>query len=343
MINHNMKSFSALLLGLSISACATPPPQDEKPVQMSEIDTQAQQNIAEVPSPSRLQAQVIEVEAFPSEHVKPRNLSIWLPDGYLPFGGDNYPVIYVHDGQNLFTPETAYGGVAWEIDETARQMMQDGTVRPAIIVGIWNTDRRWQEYAPQKAIESLSGDLTSDWLGGKVPELHGDAYLRFITEELKPYIDRTYETAPGREDTFIMGSSMGGLISLYAAAEYPDVFGRAAAVSIHWPLAEPDGAIAAQAVDAMQAYLGQSRLDKTSQKLWFDHGTETLDAAYPPFASAMEAWFRDQGWRETQAQFHTYEGTSHSETAWADRVDDILVFLLSEDTEKVSSLRTAHP
>ncbi|MFN3211867.1 MAG: alpha/beta hydrolase [Henriciella sp.] len=280
---------------------------------------------------SPAEAQLVEISNFGSEHVQARNISIWLPPNYAPDSKTGYPVIYAHDGQNLFEPGRSYGGVEWGLDETAAQLIGDGTVPPAIIVGIWNTDERWQEYAPQHVIESLSGDTSSEWLGPTLPELKADAYLTFIIDELKPYIDATFATRPEAETTYIMGSSMGGLISLYALAEYPDTFSRAAAVSIHWPLTEPEGAIAQQADAAMQAYLSESGLDPLKHTIWFDHGTETLDAAYPPHAEAMETWFRAQGWTETQAVFRDFPDTDHSEGAWAARADQILTFLLSED------------
>jgi enterochelin esterase-like enzyme len=318
-----------------LSACTASETQKSAPVQMSgpvsgapEMNTEPEAQM--VPSPSRLNAQLIEIEAFESAHVKPRNITIWLPDGYLPYGGERYPVIYAHDGQNLFQPGYSYGGVEWGLDETAERMMRAGDLPPAIIVGIWNTDKRWHEYAPQKVLERMDLSAGSAWAGEGTPELLGDAYLKFIVEELKPYIDSTYETAPDAQNTMIMGSSMGGLISLYAAAEYPETFGRAAAVSIHWPLAEPQGAIAAGANAAMQAYLSEAKLNPQTQRLWFDNGTETLDQFYPPRAAAMETWFRAQGWSESQAIFKTYEGTEHSETAWAARADDILTFLLTD-------------
>ena len=274
---------------------------------------------------------LIEHTDFESALVKSRNITIWLPENYQADREQRYPVIYAHDGQNLFEPGYSYGGVEWGLDETATRLMRDGDVRPAIIVGIWNTDHRWQEYAPQKVIERLTGDMSSEWLGETPPELKGDAYLRFIIEELKPFIDRTYTTLPDRENTLIMGSSMGGLISLYAMAEYPDTFSKAAAVSIHWPLADPGSAISKQADTVMQDYLATSGLDSNRQVIWFDHGTETLDAAYPPHAAAMETWFRDNGWEEDRAIFRSYPGTDHSEGAWAARADEILTFLLTED------------
>ncbi|MEM9055418.1 MAG: alpha/beta fold hydrolase [Pseudomonadota bacterium] len=322
-----MNSLAAILL---IGACTKQNSPETTPGQMSETVSETTRSQPDIPSPSRLQAQLVEIKDFQSEFVQPRNITVWLPEGYLPYGDERYPVIYAHDGQNLFEPGYSYGGVEWGLDETAEQLMKTGNLRPAIIVGIWNTDKRWQEYAPQKVIENISGDIASEWLGTEIPALYGDAYLRFIVEELKPHIDAAYETAPDRTNTYIMGSSMGGLISLYAAAEYPDTFSRAAAVSIHWPLADPESSLAPQATEAMQAYLATSALDKTRQRIWFDNGTETLDQYYPPYATAMEAWFREQGWSETAAQFHTYDGTEHSEAAWAARTDDILRFLLEE-------------
>ena len=313
-----------LACALSLTACAAPQTQDPEPAQpLDSADA--------FETPARSDAKLVEHPDFASEYVQARNITIWLPEGYSPAGEDRYPVIYAHDGQNLFEPGYSYGGVEWGLDETATRIIGDGTVRPAIIVGIWNTDERWQEYAPQKMIESLSGDTSSKWLGETLPELKADAYLRFITEELKPFVDATYATQTDASATFIMGSSMGGLISLYALAEHPDTFSRAAAVSIHWPLTEPEGAMAQQADAAMQAYLASSGIDPNKHTIWFDNGTETLDAAYPPHAQAMEAWFREQGWREDQAIFRAYPGTDHSEGAWADRADDILTFLLSED------------
>ena len=272
-------------------------------------------------------ARFIKIEAMPSVFVQPRNVTIWLPPGYDP-AGPAYPVIYAHDGQNMFHPGySGDGGKEWQVDETAARLVSERVIRAPIIVGIWNTDKRWEEYAPQRVVERIDPlDVAPD---GDMPALLADAYLRFIVEELKPKIDADYNTAPGKADTTIMGSSMGGLISLYAAAEYPDVFGRAACVSIHWPLGNPDGPIADAAAPAMVAYLSEdAKLDPAAQTLWFDNGTGTLDAYYPPYAAHMEAFFRQRGWTPDQARFTTYGGTDHSETSWAARVDDILVFLL---------------
>lgn len=322
---------SGALVALFLGACGTNNSPTGGIAQSSESTPETSTMAGEYASATHPPGELIEHRAFRSDYVQPRNITVWVPAGYPSDDDKKYPVIYAHDGQNLFDASLSYGGVEWGLDETASDLIDSDQIPAAIIVGIWNTDERWQEYAPQTVIESLSGDTSSEWLGPTLPDLKADAYLRFIVTELKPFIDETYQTATGPGSTHIMGSSMGGLISLYALAEYPDTFSRAAAVSIHWPLTEPEGAMAQQADAAMQAYLAASELDKTRQTIWFDHGTETLDAAYPPHAAAMQSWFRTQGWTDDQAMFRSFPGTDHSEAAWAARADQILTFLLAPD------------
>ncbi len=320
MIRTCLGAFSLAIM----SACsATAPEPQTEPVDVSAGD--------KVETPSQL----IKLENFESEHVIPRNVTIWLPPNYDP-DGDPYPVVYANDGQNTFEGETAYTGVAWELDDISETLIAEGKIPAPIIVGMWNTvDTRWLEYMPQKIMDQVpdaafertdeDGNPTSER-----PPIRSDAYLNFIVEEMKPYVDANYNTAPDQANTTIMGSSMGGLISLYAISEYPDVFSRAACVSTHWPLAEPDGAIADVATDAVISYLENSALDPAKHTLWFDHGTETLDAYYARHAGPIEAWFRDQAWSEDAVSFKVYEGTNHSESAWQERTDEVLLFLLAE-------------
>ena len=143
---------------------------------------------------------------FPSQWVAARNITVWLPPGYAA-GHRRYPVIYMHDGQNLFDPATSYGGKTWGVAETLMAMH-----RNAIVVGIWNTKLRGPEYFPQKVFDLLPTDQQANGVA-----MHGgtpisDAYLKFIVTELKPWIDKTYRTRTRRADTSMMGSSMGGLI-----------------------------------------------------------------------------------------------------------------------------------
>lgn len=259
--------------------------------------------------------------AFPSVHVAPRNVDVWLPPGYDANPDTRYPVLYVQDGQNAFDPTTSYGGVDWAIDEEMTRLISEGAIRPAIVVAIWNTPDRAIEYMPRKAVQG-SGDTVSSGIPG-IPgfarPLRSDAYLRFLVGELKPFIDATYRTRTGREDTFVMGSSMGALISAYAVAEYPDVFGGAACLSTHWPAG--DGAV----ID----YLAHALPDPATHRFWFDHGSETLDASYAPYQERMDAVMSAGGYtRGENWVSRVYPGAEHSERAWRVRVHEPLVFLL---------------
>jgi enterochelin esterase-like enzyme len=147
-----------------------------------------------------------------------------------------------------------------------------------------------------------------------------DLYLRYLVEELKPRIDAAYPTLPERASTFVMGSSMGGLISLYAVEQYPEVFGGAACVSTHWP------AGGNSLVDAMGAALPPAG----RHRLYFDYGTETLDAAYEPFQLRMDEHLRAAGYRQgVDWETRAFPGAEHSERSWRERVHIPLRFLLA--------------
>ena len=256
----------------------------------------------------------------PSAHVPARNVDVWLPPGYAEHPHRRYPVLYMHDGQNLFDPKLSYTGVDWGVDEAMTRLIAEGRAREAIVVGIWNTPLRLQEYMPRKPVTGDSLRIGVEGMG-ELPAagIRSDQYLAFIVAELKPFIDATYRTRPGRDDTFVMGSSMGGLISLYAAAEYPRVFGGVGAVSTHWPIG--DGI----AIDWFAAHLPSAR----SHRLYLDHGTATLDAQYAPYQLRMDAIVRAQGYVDGRnLETRVFDGAEHSERAWRARVDVPLQFLL---------------
>jgi predicted alpha/beta superfamily hydrolase len=165
----------------------------------------------------------------------PRHVDVWLPPGYERERRRRYPVLYMHDGQNLFDPQLSYTRVDWGVDEALTRLIREGKVRPAIVVAVWNTPLRVPEYMPQRAVAAGGAAALAGFERQFDSPPLADAYLEFLVAELKPFVDAGYRTLRGRDDTFIMGSSMGGLISLYAAAEYPQVFGGVGAVSTHWP------------------------------------------------------------------------------------------------------------
>ncbi|WP_187775648.1 alpha/beta hydrolase [Luteimonas suaedae] len=295
-----------VLVAVLLSAC-TPPPKAGPP-----------QAVA-VSTPD-VSGRLLRHTAFPSRHVAARNVDVWLPPGYARDPQRRYPVLYMHDDQNLFDPATAYGGIDWGIDETMTRLIADGAVREAIVVGIWNTPQRFGEYMPEKAVTT---DAVATGVDGFDPlprtQVVSDAYLRFLVDELKPTIDAAYRTLPARDDTLVMGSSMGGLIALYAIAEYPQVFGAAAAVSTHWPAA--DG--------AMIDWLAPRLPDPATHRLYFDHGTATLDAGYAPYQRRMDAIVRAAGYVNGENWISLrFEGAEHAESAWRKRVHRPLIFLL---------------
>ncbi len=148
-----------------------------------------------------------------------RDVLVWLPPGYAAEADRLYPVLYMHDGQNLFDPDTAFQkGEHWRLGETATELIAAGRLEPLIIVGIYNTgDERIHEYTPTKDAR-LGGGLAGD-------------YGRLIVEELKPLIDRTYRTRPDAAHTGLGGSSLGGLATLHLGFTHPDVFSRLAVLS----------------------------------------------------------------------------------------------------------------
>ena len=257
---------------------------------------------------------------FPSRHVTPRHVDVWCPPENGADSVTRYPVIYMHDGQNLFDPALSFIGVDWGMDEALVRLIRE-TGRPgAIIVGIWNSPLRLREYMPQKPLNASGGQRI---LNRFVEQTGGaplsDGYLQFLVEELKPFIDARYPTLSDSAHTLVMGSSMGGLISLYALIEYPDVFGGAGCLSTHWPIGEE------VLVDALGAALPSAG----RHRLYFDFGTETLDANYEPWQQRMDEWLRTASYREGwDWSTRKFEGAEHSERAWRERVPIPLAFLL---------------
>jgi len=308
---HEMRRLVPILLAFALPVLAS----------CSQAPTRAAAAAQEV-SATGVTGRLLRHEAFASREVAPRNIDVWLPPGYDRDPARRYPVLYMHDGQNLFDPASSYGGVDWDVDETMTRLIDGDHVREAIVVGIWNTPARFGEYMPQKAVV---GPTVATGIDAFPPvaigDMRADAYMGFLVEELKPFIDDRYRTLPGRDDTLAMGSSMGGLVSLYAIAEYPRVFGGVGAISTHWPAG--DGAM----VDWFAAHLPDPR----THRLYFDHGTATLDAAYAPYQLRMDAALRKAGYEQGRNwTTRRFEDAAHDERAWRARVECPLRFLLGK-------------
>jgi predicted alpha/beta superfamily hydrolase len=255
-----------------------------------------------------------------SAYVRPRHVDVWCPPGYAGALATRYPVIYMHDGQNLFDASHAYGGQDWGVAAAMVRVMREQSLPGAIIVGVWNIPRRWGEYMPARPLlDPQAAELAARLAREQGGSPDSDWYVKFLAEELKPLIDATYRTLPGREHTFLMGSSMGGLISLYALSERPQTFGGAACLSTHWPAGGD------LLVDGMGAALPAAG----AHRLYFDFGTAGLDADYEPLQRRMDGHLRAAGYREGQDWLTLkFEGADHNEGAWSKRVHRPLGFLL---------------
>jgi predicted alpha/beta superfamily hydrolase len=258
-----------------------------------------------------------------------------MPDGYSK--SEKYAVLYMHDGQMLYDAATTWNKQSWEVDEVAGKLITEGTTKKFIVVGIWNNgQKRHPEYFPQKPYESLDQsqkDTITAQLqkAGRTKETFqpiSDRYLKFITSELKPYIDQQFSTLTDRKNTCIAGSSMGGLISMYAICEYPEIFGGAACISTHWP--GTFSTVNNPIPDAFHNYMNSHLPDPNTHLLYFDYGNKTLDALYPELQKKMDALMLKKGFTPSNWTTQFFEGKDHSEKSWAERLPIPFEFLLKK-------------
>lgn len=231
-----------------------------------------------------------------------RDLIVYLPPGY-DGGSSRYPVLYMHDGQNLMDATTSFAG-EWHVDETAERLIAAGEVEPLIIVGVYNTPDRISEYTPVADPSAGGGN--------------GDNYGRFLVEELKPFIDDTYRTKIGAADTGVAGSSLGGLISMHFALTRWETFGRAGVVSpsVWWA-----------GRDILNDVFATP---KRPVRIWEDIGTAEGGGASQVVvdARALRDALIGSGWvLGDDLMYLEAAGAGHNEAAWAERFDDLLRFL----------------
>lgn len=266
-------------------------------------------------------------QSFTSRFVEARNVDVWLPNAYSE--KKRYAVIYMHDGQMLFDASTTWNKQEWQVDETLGRLIREKKIPDTIVVAIWNNgDYRHSEYYPQKYLETLNPKLRKQYIELALKNKpQSDNYLRFIVQELKPAIDKKYATLSEREHTFILGSSMGGLISIYAMNEYPEVFGGAAGLSTHWIGShETNYALPLAAFN----YLDKNLADPSTHRLYMDHGTVNLDSKYTLYQQFINNIMRDKGYNESNWRSEVFEGADHNETDWAKRLHVAIEFLLSK-------------
>lgn len=278
---------------------------------------------------------IIRHENVFSKFVNARNIDVWLPDGYTP--KKKYPVLYMHDGQMLFDATTTWNKLEWGVDEVAGTLIKEKKIRSFIVVGVWNAgNMRHSDYFPQKPFELLTKqqqDSIYKAVRGTnntvfAAAINSDNYLKFLVRELKPLIDSVYSTLTDKQNTFIAGSSMGGLISMYAICEYPNVFGGAACLSTHWPgiFTVENNPIPKKFME----YLKKNLPDPSCHMIYFDYGSATLDALYKPYQLQADKIMKEKGYTSKNWITKEFAGEDHSEKAWNKRLHIPLLFLLKK-------------
>jgi predicted alpha/beta superfamily hydrolase len=241
-------------------------------------------------------------EGFHSRYLEhDRTIIVYLPPGYDPQTADRYPVLYLHDGQNVFDRATSIGD-EWHVDEAAQTLILAGEIAPLIVVGIYNSGvHRIDEYTPSPSVDG----------GGQA-----DDYGRMLVEELKPFIDDTYKTLPSAASTAIGGSSLGGLLTMHLGIKYPTAFNRLAVMSpsVWW-----DDRVILREVEALPG--------KLPLRVWLDAGTAEGEQVIGD-ARALRDALVAKGWRVGEdLAYLEAPGGEHNERSWSARIGSVLRFL----------------
>ena len=227
-----------------------------------------------------------------------REIIVRLPLSYGKDSQKKYPVIYMHDGQNLFDPKTSTFGTDWAVDDVLLKLEKKGEIREAIVVGIHHLDRRKEFNYFDK----------------------GEKYAKFIVEELKPFIDSFFQTLKDRENTFIMGSSYGAMISFTTAWKHSDVFSKAACLSL-----------TAHSLDEMLfSFIAKFKLPKVLPDYYIDHGAIGNDSKYPAYVSRFYNHLLNKGYEKNKISYLHFPYADHTEEDWARRVNIPLKFFLKK-------------
>ena len=283
--------------------------------------------------PSVSKGKIERISPFKSQEVESRYLDVWLPPGYS--DEQKYDVLYMHDGRMLFDAETTWNKQEWMVDEVAGTLIEQNKVRPFIVVAIPNAGaKRHSEFFPQKPFESFTQQIQSSLYQQQrspgnllfMSRVYSDNYLKFIVTEVVPYIESNYSVNMGAAHRYLAGSSMGGLISWYGLMEYPNEFAGAICMSTHWPGTFESDKLAFQ---AFLSYIEKNLPNLTTQKIYFDHGDKTLDAAYPLLQKQIDNLLKKNKYPLSQWRSKFFPGENHSEESWSKRLNIPLEFMFS--------------
>ncbi len=261
--------------------------------------------MTEPTAPNSLQSRLHKHEQFASRLIDEKHdFIVYVPQAFNDDPNRFFPVLYLHDGQNLFDPETSFiKGNYWRVGEAADALIAEGEIEPLVIVGVYNAGaKRIDEYTP----------LEDKRLGGG----KADAYGQMVVEELLAFVAHHYRILTGAENCGMGGSSLGGLVTLYLGMRYPDVFGKLAVFSpsVWWR-------------DRVILRFVEQLRGRTGQCIWLDIGTNEGRRALPD-TRALKRLLIKKGWRlGKDLEYHEIQGGKHTEYAWAQRVGPMLKFL----------------
>ncbi len=241
---------------------------------------------------------LITVKNFLPTPLKERKtLWIWLPPSY-DSTSLKYPVLYMHDGQNVFDPRTSGFGNEWSVDEVMTSLIKKKKIREAIVVGVSSGSNRNGEYTYNR---------------------QGHLYADFLIKTLKPYIDSNYRTKKDRNNTYLMGSSMGALISFTILYNHSDIFSKAGAISL--PAFAHD--------DTLFKWLTSQKLPRNKINVYMDHGTHGQDGPYLEHMLRLLRVLDKKGLPKKSIKYEVAPYADHTELDWARRVEKPLLYLLS--------------
>ena len=264
-----------------------------------------------------------------------RPLDIWLPSTYD--GKRKHAVLYMYDGQMLFDANSTWNHQEWRVDEIMDSLIVAKMTLPTIIVALHHGGvMRNFEYFPQKPFQTLRAKFSDSTMAAiasrygsdTVFSVKSDAYLHYMVDIVKPLVDTTFQVYSDKSATAVAGSSMGGLMSMYAIGEYPEVFGTALCMSTHWPGGfSPNEEIP----NAFQAYIADNITPERIKRIYFDYGTETLDAMYEPFQNQVNSVLESNGFVSGERWVtQKFPGAAHDEKSWAKRLHIPLTFAFAK-------------
>ena len=271
-------------------------------------------------------------QGFEFGELLPRNVSVWRPPTPFWDGKRPLPVWYFHDGQNLWDPRRGYGGQTWNLDSLMEFALSRGLMEPCLIVSLDNSPQRFRDYLPPPCLVGLDQGCRDTLQKERPGTALGQTYAHWMADVLQPWLTMQYPVDTHPTSHYLMGASMGGLISSYTAALRPDRFGGAACLSTHWPLSLQRNLLEMSLpyrTWLAERLSGSLAPGKTLHSLYMDHGDQTLDAFYPVHQRAFDSTLQKRGLAAGfRYRSEAIAGAAHTEKDWSQRCLQAMIWVM---------------